>query len=108
MNIEKLAEEVHKIYCAQYLKDHGKPYWTEGDYSKLDEKTKQYDRNIVLWHQEKLEALLDSLKEDIAKPLYDKTSYFEDGNKPSWVVRGNSDVQNACRALASAIIKSKK
>ena len=44
---EKLAEKVHKVYCKQYLKDNGKPYWTEGDYSKLDEKTKQYDRNIV-------------------------------------------------------------
>ncbi len=44
---EKLAEKVHKVYCEQYLKDNGKPYWTEGDYSKLDEKTKQYDRNIV-------------------------------------------------------------
>lgn len=47
--MEKLAEEVHHIYCEQYEKDHGKPYWTNGDYSKLDERVKEYDRNIVRW-----------------------------------------------------------
>ncbi len=47
MEIEKLSEEIHKLYCEQYLKDHGKSYWTNGDYSKLDERTKEYDRNIA-------------------------------------------------------------
>ena len=50
IEFENLAAEVHKLYCAQYLLDNGKEYWTGGDYSKLDEKTKQYDRNIVQWH----------------------------------------------------------
>ena len=45
--LENLSEKIHKLYCKQYLKDNGKPYWTNGDYSKLDEKTKEYDRNIA-------------------------------------------------------------
>lgn len=46
--VEKLAEKVHHLYCAQYQEDHGgAPYWTNGDYSKLDERTKEYDRNIA-------------------------------------------------------------
>jgi hypothetical protein len=44
---EEISARVHQIYCEQYEKDNGKPYWTNGDYSKLDERTKQYDRNIV-------------------------------------------------------------
>ena len=52
MNIERLSEEIHHLYCAQYLKDTGTPYWTGGDYSKLDEKAKEYDRNIARWHLE--------------------------------------------------------
>lgn len=48
--IETLSAEVHQLYCAQYLKDHGKKYWTGGDYSKLEERVKEYDRNIVRWH----------------------------------------------------------
>lgn len=48
--IETLSAEVHQLYCAQYLKDHGKKYWTDGDYSKLEERVKEYDRNIVRWH----------------------------------------------------------
>lgn len=49
-DIEALSAEVHKLYCAQYLIDHGAPYWSGGDYSKLDERVKEYDRNIVRWH----------------------------------------------------------
>ncbi len=45
--LEQLSEKIHKLYCEQYEKDNGKPYWTNGDYSKLDEKTKEYDRNIA-------------------------------------------------------------
>jgi len=45
--LELLSEKVHKVYCEQYLKDHGKPYWTDNDYSKLDDRTKEYDRAIV-------------------------------------------------------------
>ena len=70
---EKLAEKVHKVYCEQYLKDNGKPYWTEGDYSKLDERTKQYDRNIVTlmesYAQEKCREQRDSDNSNIDKLL---------------------------------------
>ena len=45
--IEELSEAVHKAYCRQYEKKHSKPYWTNGDYSKLDEETKEFDRVTV-------------------------------------------------------------
>lgn len=52
---EQLSKEVHQCYCRQYALDNGKPYWTNGDYNLLDEKTKEYDRNIVDWHLAKIE-----------------------------------------------------
>ena len=45
--MEMLAEEVHKDYCRDYEMRNGKPYWTGGDYSKLDEATKDIDRVTV-------------------------------------------------------------
>lgn len=45
--MEVLAEAVHKAYCQYYLKNKGKEYWTKGDYSLLDESTKQIDRETV-------------------------------------------------------------
>ena len=45
--LERLSRDIHYLYCTQYVKDHGEPYWTNGDYSKLDERTKEYDRNIA-------------------------------------------------------------
>jgi len=45
--IEELSSEIHKLYCKQFLKEQNKPYWTEGNYLKLDEETKEYDRNIA-------------------------------------------------------------
>ena len=45
--IEKLAEAVHKAYCAEYEIQHGEVYWTHGDYSLLDEDTKELDRATV-------------------------------------------------------------
>ncbi len=45
--VEKLAEAVHKSYCRGYRETHGKEYWTKGDYNKLDEKTKEIDRETV-------------------------------------------------------------
>ena len=45
--IEELSSEIHKLYCKQFLKEHNKQYWTEGNYLKLDEETKEYDRNIA-------------------------------------------------------------
>lgn len=46
-NIEELSEQIHKVYCAYYLAREGKPYWTEGNYSKLDEATKEADRYMA-------------------------------------------------------------
>ena len=45
--LELISEEVHKAYCIQYEAKKGEPYWTGGDYSKLDEATKEYDRVTV-------------------------------------------------------------
>ena len=45
--LEKCAEAVHKACCNYYLKNKGKEYWTKGDYSLLDEPTKQIDRETV-------------------------------------------------------------
>ncbi len=45
--LERLAEAVHKAYCVHYKKMHGKEYWTKGDYSLLDDETKEYDRVTV-------------------------------------------------------------
>jgi hypothetical protein len=47
VEIERLAEVVHKAYCEQYKKKHGLEYWTGGDYSLLDEETKEFDRVTV-------------------------------------------------------------
>lgn len=45
--LERCAEAVHKAYCVYYLKNKGTEYWTKGDYSLLDEATKQIDRETV-------------------------------------------------------------
>lgn len=54
--IELLAECVHMAYC-QYCSDiKGQEYWTQGDYSRLDDKTKEADRYTV-------RAVLKGMKE---------------------------------------------
>ncbi|MBU2118768.1 MAG: hypothetical protein KJ954_14365 [Alphaproteobacteria bacterium] len=55
--IEKLAAEVHGVYCRAYQERFNKPYWTGGDYSKLEEATKEYDRAFVRWHLIRVERL---------------------------------------------------
>lgn len=47
LDIEVIAEAVHKSYCGCYQRKHGKSYWTNGDYSLLDEETKEIDRETV-------------------------------------------------------------
>jgi len=47
VDVEAIAEKVHIAYCEQYKRRKGEPYWTNGDYSKLDEATKEYDRVTV-------------------------------------------------------------
>jgi hypothetical protein len=46
-SIEELSELVHKAYCKSYQIKHGKDYWTGGDYNKLTEEDKNYDRATV-------------------------------------------------------------
>ena len=46
-DMEVLAEAVHKAYCAYYAKNNYEEYWTKGDYTLLDEETKQIDRETV-------------------------------------------------------------
>lgn len=45
--LEKCAEAVHKAYCNYHLLNKGVEYWTKGNYSLLDEPTKQIDRETV-------------------------------------------------------------
>lgn len=54
--MEELSAEIHTLYCKQYEKDNGKPYWTNGDYTLLDERTKEYDRNIARWYLSRVPA----------------------------------------------------
>lgn len=48
-DIESISEQIHKNYCEYVLARTGKPYWTSGDYSKLDEATKEADRIQARW-----------------------------------------------------------
>lgn len=45
--VETLASMVHKAYCKEYKRQKGKPYWTKGDYDKLDDNIKEFDRVTV-------------------------------------------------------------
>jgi len=62
-DIESLAAEVHKVYCDQRIKNGQEPYWTNGDYSKLDEPTKEYDRAMARWYLNKLGEYVHELAE---------------------------------------------
>ncbi len=63
--IEKLSEQIHKNYCQYVLDRTGKPYWTNGDYSKLDEETKEADRIQARWFLELLYAKEKRIAEDV-------------------------------------------
>lgn len=45
--VEKCAEAVHKAYCDNYFARNASEYWTRGDYSLLNEETKEIDRATV-------------------------------------------------------------
>lgn len=47
IDIESICEKVHQAYCKYHLENKGIEYWTKGDYSKLTEEGKEYDRRIV-------------------------------------------------------------
>jgi hypothetical protein len=61
--IESVSAEIHKCYCRAYERRFGKPYWTNGDYSKLDEETKNYDREMARWHLEQIRVERSPLRE---------------------------------------------
>lgn len=67
--IEKLSEEIHKLYCAQYLKDHGEPYVTGGNYSILDERMKEYDRNIARFVLERVAQAESRVREELREKV---------------------------------------
>ncbi len=58
---EEISAEIHKCYCKAYEKRFGKPYWTNGDYSLLDELTKDYDREFADWHLAEVKRILEPL-----------------------------------------------
>ena len=45
--VEVLSREVHKAYCDERIRQGKPPYYTGGDYNKLDEETKDFDRATV-------------------------------------------------------------
>ena len=47
MSKEELSEKIHKVYCKYHLEVRGEEYWTKGDYSLLDEPTKDADRYMA-------------------------------------------------------------
>lgn len=63
--LETVSAEIHKLYCIQYEKDHSTPYWTEGDYSKLEERVKEYDRNIARFVLEREALIIQKVIEEI-------------------------------------------
>jgi len=65
MNIENICEAVHKAYCEERVRQGREPYWTGGDYSKLDEANKDYDRVTV-------QAVLNLSGYDALKASHDK------------------------------------
>jgi len=56
--VERCAAAVHLAYCKNYEQRKGEPYWTGGDYNKLDDETKEIDRTTVR------AVLRDALRKD--------------------------------------------
>lgn len=79
--IEKLSEKIHKLYCDQYLKNNHEPYWTKGDYDRLNEETKEYDRNIARFINEhtnsKLKKIIKIMNKN--KKLYARNNFIWHG-----------------------------
>ena len=45
--LEFICEKVHQAYCVERIRQGKPPYWTGGDYSKLDDNAKELDRATV-------------------------------------------------------------
>ena len=86
--IEKVAAEIHKCYCRVYKRRSGTPYWTNGDYSKLDESTKDYDREMAVFHLKRIEQeRKKALKEGYNKLIHavaEMESKFNEGKEQGW------------------------
>ena len=104
-NIEKLSELVHKAYCKQYKKVNGKEYWTRGDYSCLDEQTKEYDRVIVRAILGEFFALIAQLQtrceglKGIVRPLLEAYCNMAQTISPQEQFTGDQLTQRAKEAL---------
>lgn len=91
--IERCAEKVHQSYCSYYEQVHGKPYWTKGDYSKLSEEVKEFDRASV-------RAALDA--SGLREAQQERDIYRRELNKSSealFILRAERDALR--KALAS-------
>lgn len=99
-DIEKLSEKIHHLYCAQYEKDHGNPYHTGGDYSKLDERMKEYDRNIARFITQLLKAERERIINTITTHTEHDGSYCDTGEDMEWACRSD------CVSLAVARIRA--
>jgi len=83
--LEKCAEAVHKAYCNYHLQNKGTEYWTKGDYSLLDEPTKQIDRETVKAVFATIEAnpvgnqVMQKIAEELLKYLDDVIRTRENG-----------------------------
>ena len=76
-HIELICEAVHKAYCDERLKQHRETYWTGGDYNKLDEATKDYDRETV-------KAVLKAINYDSLKAKADVCDELVELLKDTW------------------------
>ncbi len=66
---EQWAEKCHHAWCKEFYHQEGKPYWTNGDYSKLNSETKDYDRvmvDVFYSYIQELEEVIEALHEDAA------------------------------------------
>lgn len=94
---EEMAEKVHKVYCEQYQKDKGEVYWTGGDYSLLDEKTKNYDRAIVVFLEEEIKLALQKRDEKLREKMKElKQSYLIQNveESDSEIIKASFDSRN--------------
>jgi len=67
--LEKLSEQIHRVYCDYHRQVKGAEYWTKGDYSLLDDDTKEADRFMARFLQSQLttkEEEISTLKAQLA------------------------------------------
>ena len=60
IDIEMLAEQVHKAYCQYCIDVKGTEYWSKGNYNKLTDNVKEADRYTA---RAVLKTIIDWLEE---------------------------------------------